>query len=105
MVVGGTECVDRAYVESPGGKPGTNGMVQPLGQSLELGQPESGDAGGYLKWVRDRIRQIVRRRHKRRGIVKGRERIEYPNRWFEAQGFFSLEKAQAKWIQSQMGHH
>ena len=57
------------------------------------------------QWVRDRIRQIVRRRHKRRGIVKGRERIEYPNRWFEAQGFFSLEKAQAKWIQSQMGHH
>src|SRR5881392_2916101 len=50
MVVDGTECVDRAYVESPGGKPGTNGMVQPLGQSLELGQPESGDAGGYLKW-------------------------------------------------------
>ena len=57
------------------------------------------------QWVRDRIRQIVRRRHKRCGIVKGRERIEYPNRWFEAQGFFSLEKAQAKWIQSQMGHH
>ena len=57
------------------------------------------------QWVRDRIRQIVRRRHKRHGIVKGRERLEYPNRWFEAQGFFSLEKAQAKWIQSQMGHH
>jgi RNA-directed DNA polymerase len=57
------------------------------------------------KWVRERIRQIVRRRHKRRGIVKGRERIEYPNRWFETQGFYSLEKAQAKWIQSQTGHH
>ena len=57
------------------------------------------------QWVRERIRQIVRRRHKRRGIVKGRERIEYPNRWFETQGFFSLEKAQAKWIQSPMGTH
>ena len=57
------------------------------------------------QWVRERIRQIVRRRHKRRGIVKGRERIEYPNRWFETQGFYSLEKAQAKWIQSQTGHH
>ena len=57
------------------------------------------------QWVRERIRQIVRRRHKRRGIVKGRERIEYPNLWFETQGFYSLEKAQAKWIQSQAGHH
>jgi RNA-directed DNA polymerase len=57
------------------------------------------------QWVRDRIRQIVRRRHKHRGIVKGRERIEYPNRWFETQGFYSLEKAQAKWIQSPTGHH
>lgn len=57
------------------------------------------------QWVRDRIRQIVRRRHKRRGIVKGRERIEYPNRWFETQGFFSLEKAQVKWIQSLTGNH
>jgi RNA-directed DNA polymerase len=57
------------------------------------------------QWVRECIRQIVRRRHKRRGIVKGRERIEYPNRWFDTQGFFSLEKAQAKWIQSSMGNH
>lgn len=31
--------------------------------------------------------------------------FEYPNRWFEAQGFYSLEKAQAKWIQSQTGNH
>src|SRR5450432_1863347 len=50
MVVGGTEGVDRAYVESPGQKSGTNCVVQPLGQSLELGQYESGDAGGYIKW-------------------------------------------------------
>src|ERR1039457_1380203 len=50
MGVGGTECLNRTYVESPGRKPGTNGMVQPLGQSLEFGQSESGDAGGYTKW-------------------------------------------------------
>ena len=57
------------------------------------------------KWARERIRQIVRRRHKRRGMVKGRERIDYPNHWFETQGFYSLEKAQAKWIQSPTGNH
>ena len=52
------------------------------------------------QWTRDRIRQIIRRRQKRRGMVRGRERIEYPNRWFEMQGLFSLVKAHAQWIQS-----
>jgi len=60
---------------------------------------------GTDEWVRERIRHIVRRRHKRSGMVKGRERREYPNRWFEAQGFYSLEKAQARWIQSLTGNH
>src|ERR1035438_6212691 len=49
MVVGGTECVDRTYVEAPDRESGTNGMVQPLGQSLELRQSESGHVGGDLK--------------------------------------------------------
>lgn len=52
------------------------------------------------QWIRDRIRQILRRRQKRHGIVKGRERTEYPNHWFEMQGLFSLLKGQAQWIQS-----
>ncbi len=57
------------------------------------------------KWVRERIRHILRRRHKRRGMVKGRERTEYPNQWFVAQGLFSLKEAQACWLQSLMGTH
>ncbi len=57
------------------------------------------------KWVRTRIRHILRRRHKRRGMAKGRERSEYPNHWFEAQGLFSLTTAQAQWIQSPTGNH
>ena len=52
------------------------------------------------QWTRDRIRQIIRQRQKRRGIVRGRERTEYPNDWFAEQGYFSLLKAQAQWIQS-----
>ena len=31
--------------------------------------------------------------------------LEVINRWFETQGFYSLERAQAKWIQSQTGNH
>jgi RNA-directed DNA polymerase len=57
------------------------------------------------EWVRERIRHILRRRQKRQGMVKGRERVEYPNRWFAEQGLFSLKNAQAQWMQSLAGTH
>ena len=57
------------------------------------------------EWVRERIRHILRRRHKRQGMVKGRERTEYPIAWFAGQGLFSLKNVQAQWIQSQKGTH
>ncbi len=57
------------------------------------------------QWVRERIRHIIRRRHKRRGLVKGRERVEYPIAWFTAQGLFSLKDAQTQWLQSLTGNH
>jgi RNA-directed DNA polymerase len=57
------------------------------------------------QWTRDRLRRILRRRQKRHGMVKGRERSEYPNQWFELQGFYSLITAQAKWIQSSTGNY
>jgi RNA-directed DNA polymerase len=57
------------------------------------------------EWVRERTRHILRRRHKRHGLVKGRERIEYPIAWFAAQGLFSLKTAQALWLQSLTGNH
>jgi RNA-directed DNA polymerase len=57
------------------------------------------------EWVRERIRHILRRRHKRRGMVHARERNEYPTAWFAAHGLFSLKEAQARWLQSQTGTH
>jgi RNA-directed DNA polymerase len=57
------------------------------------------------EWTRERIRHILRRRHRRRGMVKGRERTEYPIAWFEGQGLFSLRTAQARWLQSLAGNH
>jgi RNA-directed DNA polymerase len=57
------------------------------------------------EWTRERIRHILRRRHKRRGMVRGRERNEYPVPWFAEQGLFSLTKAQAQWLQSLAGNH
>jgi len=57
------------------------------------------------EWTRERIRHIVRRRHKRRGMVKARERNEYNVAWFAERGFFSLWSAQARWLQSLAGNH
>ncbi len=57
------------------------------------------------EWTRERIRHILRRRHKRRGMVRGRERTEYPINWFAEQGLFSLKAAQAQWLQSLAGTH
>jgi RNA-directed DNA polymerase len=57
------------------------------------------------EWTRERIRHILRRRHKRRGMVRGRERTEYPIQWFAEQGLFSLKTAQAQWLQSLAGTH
>jgi RNA-directed DNA polymerase len=57
------------------------------------------------EWTRERIRHILRRRKQRRGMVKGRERTEYPIAWFAKQGLFNLSTAQACWIQSQAGTH
>lgn len=57
------------------------------------------------EWTRERIRHILRRRHKRTGMVKGRERNEYNVAWFAERGFFSLWSAQARWLQSLTGNH
>jgi RNA-directed DNA polymerase len=57
------------------------------------------------EWVRERTRHILRRRHKRRGLVRGRERTEYGVAWFAERGLFSLKNAQAQWLQSPTGNH
>jgi RNA-directed DNA polymerase len=57
------------------------------------------------EWTRERIRHILRRRLRRRGMVHARERNEYPIRWFAERGLFSLTTAQAQWLQSLTGTH
>lgn len=44
-------------------------------------------------WVRTRLRSILRKRSKRRGIAKGSSNIRWPNKFFEDVGYFSLESA------------
>ncbi len=54
-------------------------------------------------WIRRRLRTIQRWRWGRKGSSQGRENVEMPNAWFTAQGLFSLENAQAQWVQSRKG--
>jgi RNA-directed DNA polymerase len=43
------------------------------------------------KWLRRRLRSLLRRRHKRRGISRGgRDHRQWPNSYFVHHGFFSL---------------
>jgi len=51
-------------------------------------------------WVRRRLRSILRKRSKRRGISRGRDHNRWPNRYFRDHGFFSLEDAHRTLLQS-----
>lgn len=51
-------------------------------------------------WVRQRLRTILRRRHKRKGRARGRDYQRWPNAYFVELGLISLTTAQAKASQS-----
>lgn len=51
-------------------------------------------------WIRRRLRSILRRRHKRKGMSRGYDNIRWPNRFFQDFGLFSLEVAHRTLIQS-----
>lgn len=48
-------------------------------------------------WVRRRLRSILRRRRKRKGISKGSDHQRWPNVFFRENGLFSLETAHLKY--------
>jgi len=52
------------------------------------------------KWIRRRLRSILRKRHKGRGISRGFDHINWPNAFFAKQGLFSLQIAHAQARQS-----
>jgi len=52
------------------------------------------------QWIRRRLRSILRRRHKQKGISRGYDHYRWPNRYFRAAGIFSLEDAHRALLQS-----
>ncbi len=53
-------------------------------------------------WVRRRLRSILRKRSKRKGISRGHDHFRWPNRFFQVHGLFSLEAAHGTLRQSSM---
>ena len=51
-------------------------------------------------WIRQRLRAILRKRSKRRGVAKGWDFHRWPNAFFAEQGLFSLVAAHASACQS-----
>jgi RNA-directed DNA polymerase len=54
-------------------------------------------------WVRRRLRSILRKRSKRRGISRGRDHNRWPNRFFRDHELFSLKDAHRALLQSSSG--
>ncbi|NIO00339.1 MAG: group II intron reverse transcriptase/maturase [Anaerolineae bacterium] len=51
-------------------------------------------------WIRRRLRSILRKRQKLRGISRGRDHQRWPNQYFRDVGLFSLEDAHRALLQS-----
>lgn len=51
-------------------------------------------------WIRRRLRSILRRYRKAKGISRGRDHVRWPNQYFQALGYFSLYDAHRALLQS-----
>ena len=56
------------------------------------------------KWVRQRLRTILRKRHKGKGRARGKDHQRWPNTYFAAHGLFSLAMARAAAANSGTDH-
>jgi RNA-directed DNA polymerase len=52
--------------------------------------------GPLDSWIRQRLRTLLRKRHKRHGRARGRDHQRWPNAYFAALGLISLATARAK---------
>jgi RNA-directed DNA polymerase len=56
--------------------------------------------GRIDSWLRGRLRSLLRRHHRLRGMARGADHQRWPNRFFAEQGLFSLARAHASVVQS-----
>jgi RNA-directed DNA polymerase len=67
---------------------------------LEYFKHSHGSFRDLDKWIRMRLRSILRKRHRGRGRGRGRDHRRWPATFFMAQGLFSLTHAHAAFRQS-----
>jgi RNA-directed DNA polymerase len=70
---------------------------------LEYFKHSHGSFRDLDKWIRMRLRSILRKRHRGRGCGRGRDHQRWPACFFVAQGLFSLRLAHAAARQSRRG--
>lgn len=54
-------------------------------------------------WIRRRLRSILRRQSKKKGVSRGFDNRRWPNRFFRERGLFSLVEARESFLQSSRG--
>lgn len=54
------------------------------------------------KWIRGRLRSILRRRAGRKGRARGKDHHRWPNTYFDEHGLYSLNTAHIRFVQSSM---
>ena len=57
------------------------------------------------RWVRQRLRGILRKRRKRQGRARGKDFNRWPNAFFAKQGLYALTEAAARERQSVKAAH
>ena len=56
-------------------------------------------------WIRQRLRTLLRKRHKGQGLARGRDHQRWPNAYFAELGLISLTTTRVKASQSHAGGH
>jgi RNA-directed DNA polymerase len=57
------------------------------------------------KWIRMRLRSILRKRQGRHGMGRGTDHWRWPNAYFSERGLFTLTAAHEQARQSRCGNH
>jgi RNA-directed DNA polymerase len=52
------------------------------------------------RWIRGRLRSMLRKRQGRRGRGRGKDHRRWPNAWFDEAGLFALNAAHIRFVQS-----
>jgi RNA-directed DNA polymerase len=85
--------------------PAILGKINPIirGFGAYFKSAEESDLVRLDKWIRMRLRSILRKRHNRKGRGRGHDHNRWPNSFFARLGLITLMSVRAEWSQSLNG--